>query len=101
MWEEMEVESSTWKVPAARMKARREHRVPLTGRALELLSQARELDGAGQRPGISGRKPKASVRHGYTRPCCGDWEYPRYPTGSAAASRTGAWRSAVAITGGS
>ena len=45
MWEEMEVESSTWTVPAARMKARREHRVPLTGRALEILSQARELDG--------------------------------------------------------
>ena len=32
MWEEMELESSTWKVP-------------LTGRALEILSQARELDG--------------------------------------------------------
>ena len=44
-WEEMELESSAWKGLAERMKARREHRVPLTGRTLEILSQARELDG--------------------------------------------------------
>ena len=28
-WSEIDLESSTWTVPAKRMKARREHRVPL------------------------------------------------------------------------
>jgi integrase len=45
MWAEMKLESATWEVPEERMKARREHRVPLTERALEILAQARELDG--------------------------------------------------------
>ena len=44
-WDEMKLEDSTWEIPAERMKAHREHRVPLTGRALEILAQARELDG--------------------------------------------------------
>ncbi len=44
-WPEMDLESATWKVPAERMKARSKHEVPLTRRALEILSEARELDG--------------------------------------------------------
>ena len=35
----------TWTVPASRMKAKRDHRVPLSGRALEVLLEARELSG--------------------------------------------------------
>ena len=42
-WSEINLGSTTWTVPAERMKAMREHRVPLTGRCLEILSQAREL----------------------------------------------------------
>ena len=42
-WSEIDWESRTWTVPASRMKARREHRVPLTGRTLEVLSEARTL----------------------------------------------------------
>ena len=42
-WSEIDWQSSTWTVPASRMKARREHRVPLTGRLLEVLSEARSL----------------------------------------------------------
>ena len=42
-WSEIKLGSATWTVPAERMKARRVHRVPLTGRCLEILSQAREL----------------------------------------------------------
>ena len=34
-----------WTVPPARMKARREHRVPLCGRATEILDEARKLEG--------------------------------------------------------
>ena len=44
-WGEMDLQSATWKVPAERMKARREHKVPLSGRSLEILGEARELNG--------------------------------------------------------
>jgi integrase len=36
-WSEMNLLDKTWTVPAARMKARREHRVPLSARALDIL----------------------------------------------------------------
>ena len=35
--------AGVWTIPASRMKAGREHRVPLSDRALEVLRQAREL----------------------------------------------------------
>ena len=44
-WAEVDVEQALWIVPAVRMKARREHRVPLSTRAVALLQRARELDG--------------------------------------------------------
>ena len=50
VWPEIDLPTATWTVPAERMKARREHGVPLSGRALEILSQAREL--AGQNSGL-------------------------------------------------
>ena len=64
MWEEMELESSTWKVTAARMKARRGHRGPADRTSPGNPVPGPGVGRAGQRPGISGRKPKASVRHG-------------------------------------
>jgi integrase len=36
-WNEIDLATATWKVPAGRMKGSREHRVPLSARALELL----------------------------------------------------------------
>jgi integrase len=36
-WGEFDLAARTWMVPAARMKAKREHRVPLSARALEIL----------------------------------------------------------------
>lgn len=42
-WTEMDFARSVWTVPAVRMKAGREHRVPLTPRALTLLRTAREI----------------------------------------------------------
>ena len=38
-------ETTTWTVPGERRQARREHGVPLSGRAIEILSQVRELVG--------------------------------------------------------
>ena len=47
-WAEIDVEATTWTVPAERMKTRREHRIPLSDRALAILSEARKLgDGDG------------------------------------------------------
>lgn len=38
-WDEIDIERRVWTVPGIRMKAGREHRVPLTSRALELLQE--------------------------------------------------------------
>ena len=48
-WEEIDRDGRVWTVPARRMKANRRHRVPLCGRALEILEAARRL-GAGAGP---------------------------------------------------
>ena len=42
-WEEFDLAALVWTVPAARMKANREHRVPLCGRAVEVLGEAARL----------------------------------------------------------
>ena len=42
-WSEIDMDAGTWTVPAERMKAGREHCVPLSARALDVLSEARSL----------------------------------------------------------
>ena len=42
-WTEIDRENGVWTVPARRMKSNREHRVPLCGRAVEILDEARKL----------------------------------------------------------
>jgi integrase len=44
-WNEIDVESKTWTVPAGRMKAGKEHRVALSERAIELLHGLYREDG--------------------------------------------------------
>jgi integrase len=44
-WEEIDWAQQTWTVPAARMKARKEHRVPLSPAALALLRELYTEDG--------------------------------------------------------
>ena len=47
-WTEMDTTTHVWTIPATRMKASREHRVPLCRRALDILDVVRTLgDGAG------------------------------------------------------
>ncbi len=57
-WGEIDLKSATWTIPASRMKAGAEHRVPLSDQALKVLKLAHQLeDGFGlcfpspQRPG--------------------------------------------------
>ncbi len=62
-WTEINTTERVWTISAMRMKAKREHRVPLCGRALELLAAARTL-GAGNRlvfPMRSGKAISAST----------------------------------------
>ncbi len=48
LWKEIDLEAREWRVPAERMKTKREHRVPLSTGALAVLRQARGLsDGSG------------------------------------------------------
>ena len=56
-WDEIDREAATWTIPGERMKAKREHRVPLSGRALKVLAEAWELaDGSGLVfPSVTGR----------------------------------------------
>ena len=64
-WDEIDVEGATWTVPAARMKANREQRVPLSRRALEVLAEAAELsDGTGLVfPGVRRGRPLSENTH--------------------------------------
>jgi integrase len=36
-WSEIDIDAATWTIPASRMKAKRDHRVPLSHRAVEIL----------------------------------------------------------------
>ena len=47
-WDEIDLEARTWTIPASRMKAKLEHRIPLSRQAVEVLNRAREhQDGSG------------------------------------------------------
>ncbi|MFY8144429.1 MAG: tyrosine-type recombinase/integrase [Caulobacter sp.] len=41
-WREIDFDNKVWIIPATRMKAGREHRVPLSGPAMEILAQRRQ-----------------------------------------------------------
>ena len=46
-WDEIDLDAEVWTLPAERMKANREHRVPLSCRAAEILRAARALRNGG------------------------------------------------------
>jgi integrase len=47
-WSELDLEAGVWRIPAARMKGRIEHAVPLSRQAMELLRFAQGLTGNGR-----------------------------------------------------
>ena len=55
-WAEIDRDEGVWTVPATRMKSNRQHRVPLCGRALEILDAARTL-GEGVSPLVFTGRP--------------------------------------------
>lgn len=44
-WEEFDLQAKTWTIPAARMKAEKEHRVPLSSQAMKLLNTLPRQEG--------------------------------------------------------
>ena len=45
-WDEIDIDKGVWTIPSKRMKAGREHRVPLAKRAMEIVQHVRLLDGS-------------------------------------------------------
>jgi integrase len=43
-WDEIDLDAATWTIPASRMKMARDHRVPLSRQAVELLTRVRALN---------------------------------------------------------
>jgi len=62
-WEEIDTDVKTWTIPAARIKAGREHRIPLSQRCLELLERAKAIadDGPFVFPGRSPKAPLSNM----------------------------------------
>jgi integrase len=55
-WSEIDLAKATWTVPAERMKAGKEHRVPLSPRAIEILESLKPLGSDWLFPGAKGGK---------------------------------------------
>ena len=57
-WNEIDLDARTWTVPASRMKAKREHRVPLSSGAMAVLNAARGVSNGSELlfPGARGRE---------------------------------------------
>lgn len=62
-WSEIDLGSKTWTIPADRMKARVEHRVPLSDRCIEILERAQAISNGGTYvfPGRSRSKPLSNM----------------------------------------
>ncbi|OYU74801.1 MAG: integrase, partial [Alphaproteobacteria bacterium PA3] len=83
-WDEVDLAKAIWTIPASRMKAVKEHRVPLSSRALEILKAVNLLGQDEVFPGQAGklssmamamllRRMKVDVTvHGF-RSCFRDW----------------------------
>lgn len=62
-WDEIDLDAKTWTIPATRIKAGREHRVPLSERCLALIEEAKALGDGGPYvfPGRSPRTPLSNM----------------------------------------
>ena len=54
-WEEIDFDKAVWTVPAERMKAGKEHRVPLSARAVRILERAKGLHPSLVFPSVTGK----------------------------------------------
>jgi integrase len=88
-WVEIDLDAAVWTVPASRMKARKEHRVPLAARTINMLKELYSEDGnahvfVGARPGrplghsqlfrVLRRLEERATTHGF-RSSFSDWAH--------------------------
>jgi integrase len=103
-WDEIDFDAKVWVIPASRMKAGREHRIPLSGRAVEIVERMAEIRtgvlvfaGKRRRRPLSGAAMGALVTgatiHGFRssfRDWCGEeTSFPREIAEQALAHATG------------
>ena len=67
LWDEVDLEKATWTIPAHRIKAGREHRVPLSRAAVAVLQSMVEKQ-IGKFVFPSGREDQPLQQHGASRP---------------------------------
>lgn len=60
-WAEIDLNSACWTIPADRIKSKKEHRVPLSPRCLEILGEAATLGGDFVFPGRSSDRPLSNM----------------------------------------
>jgi integrase len=62
LWDEIDLEKRLWTIPRARMKAGKEHRVPLSDRAVAILKElAKVRHGPFVFPGINAKQPLSAM----------------------------------------
>ncbi|MFT4908212.1 MAG: integrase [Oleispira sp.] len=60
-WDEIDFNNAIWVIPAERMKKRREHSIPLTAQALEILEQIKPISGHREFVFPSDRNPRTHI----------------------------------------
>jgi integrase len=60
-WYEIDLDGKTWTIPPERMKAEKEHRVPLCSRAIKILTELQKLGGEFVFPGLKLKKPLSNM----------------------------------------
>lgn len=61
-WDEIDMKAKVWTIPAARMKGKKEHRVPLSAAAIDVLNKAKAHSSDSiVFPGRDGKKPLADM----------------------------------------
>ena len=71
-WSEVDLERAIWTVPPARMKSGREHRVPLSTRAVSILKEMNAVRQGDGQPLFPGAGADHSLRWRW-KCCCGAW----------------------------
>jgi len=81
-WDEIDLENAVWVIPAERMKAGKEHRIPLSAAAMTLVTAMERTDSALMFPGLSAkslynvlqRVKAGATTHGF-RSSFSDWSH--------------------------
>lgn len=60
-WNEINLDDKTWTIPGDRMKSGREHRVPLSDRAVAILKHVKTLGGSYVFPGVKPNQPLSNM----------------------------------------